>query len=253
MYAEERQHAIADLVLRRGRVSVAEVASSFGVTTETVRRDLRHLEGAGHIRRVHGGAVRTGAALETRLSERDEAHAEEKERIGRAAATLVPPLESTLLLDAGSTVGRVADHLPADRRLVVFTHSLTVASRLGSQASLELHLLPGRVRPTTQAAVGAETVDALSRLRADIAFVGVNGLSPQHGLSTPDTEEAAAKRAIVTAAQQVVVVADASKLGEDHTVRFADLDQIDTLVTDDRIRDADVTALERLGVEVVVG
>lgn len=252
MYAEERQDAITDLVLRRGRVSVTEVASTFDVTTETVRRDLRLLETNGHLRRVHGGAVRTSSRIETRLSDRDEDHAEEKERIGRVAAGLVPPMQSSLLLDAGSTVARLADHLPRDRRLVVFTHALTIASRLGPQQELELHLLPGRVRQTTQAAVGAATVEALGRLRVDIAFIGTNGLSVGHGLSTPDAEEAAAKRAMVAAAERVVVLADAGKLGEDHTVRFADLEQVDTVVTDDRAGDDDVTALERHGIQVVV-
>src|SRR5439155_10846181 len=108
---------------------------------------------------------------------------------------------------------------------------------------------PGRVRPTTQAAVGDETVAALGRLRTDVAFVGTNGVSAAHGLSTPDHGEAAVKRAIVTGARQVVVLADAAKLGEEHLVRFADLDEIDVLVTDGRAPADQLAALEAVGVE----
>ncbi len=252
MYAEERQQAIAQTVVRRGRVSVTELAATFEVTTETVRRDLSVLERSGHLRRVHGGAVPTGSVIETQLAERDESHAEEKERIAKAAVALLPPVATSLLLDAGSTVGRFAAHLPPDRRLVVFTHALPVAHRLGGAAHVDLHLIPGRVRTTTLAAVGADTVSAVERLRVELAFLGTNGLSLRHGLSTPDSDEAAAKRAMVAAADRVVVLADADKLDKEHTVRFAALEDVDVLVTDDRIEDAVVTALERAGLEVVV-
>ena len=252
MYAEERQQAIAESVLRHGRVSVTELASSFEVTTETVRRDLSALEQTGLIRRVHGGAVPSRSVMETRLAERDEARTEEKARIARAAVGLLPPGQASLLLDAGSSVGRLAAHLPHDRNLMVFTHALTTATRLGQSSNVELLLLPGRVRSATQAAVGAETVAALSQLRVEIAFVGTNGLTTRHGLSTPDSEEAAAKAAMVAAADRVVVLADADKIGQEHPVRFASLDDVDTLVTDDRVSDADVTALEAAGLTVVV-
>ena len=252
MYAEERQQAIAEQVVRQGRVSVTDLAEVYDVTTETVRRDLSALERAGLLRRVHGGAVPLRAVTEAGLSERDESNADVKERIARAAAGLLPPVQATLALDAGSTVGRLAAHLPRDRRLTVFTHALPVASRLVAQAHVELHLLPGRVRATTVAAVGTETVAALERLRVDLAFVGTNGLAVGHGLSTPDVEEAGTKSALVACARQVVVLADADKVGQEHVVRFAELGVVDTLVTDDRIADRDVTALQAVGMEVVV-
>ncbi|MGZ4536963.1 MAG: DeoR/GlpR family DNA-binding transcription regulator, partial [Nocardioidaceae bacterium] len=115
-----------------------------------------------------------------------------------------------------------------------------------------LHLLPGRVRTTTQAAVGEDTVAALQLLRTDVAFVGTNGLSLGHGLSTPDHSEAAAKRAMVACAQRVVVLADSSKVGREHTVRFADLKDVDVVVTDGGISDRDANALRRNDIEVVV-
>jgi len=254
MYAEERQQAMAQLVAERGRVSVAEISEQFDVTTETVRRDLSVLERIGLLRRVHGGAVPATAlaVMEAGLGERDQANTSEKERIARAALDQLPAANGTVLLDAGSTTSRLASLLPRDLRLTVVTHAVPVAARLAGSPQVELHLLPGRVRSTTQAAVGAETVEALHRLRADVAFLGTNALSIDHGLSTPDHEEAATKRAMVTSARRVVCLADSSKVGSESPVRFAELTEVDVLVTDDGIPAADRRALERAGVEVVI-
>ncbi|MBD8869092.1 DeoR/GlpR family DNA-binding transcription regulator [Nocardioides donggukensis] len=254
MYAEERQEAMAHHVGRIGRVSVADLAEAYEVTTETVRRDLTVLERAGLLRRVHGGAVPADSlpVTEAALAERDLAHTKEKDRIARTAVALVPPGDATMLLDAGSTTHRLAGLLPRDRRITVLTHAVPVASRLAGQANVELHLLPGRVRSTTQAAVGEDTVAALGRLRVDLAFVGTNGITADHGFSTPDPAEAAVKRALIAAARRVVVLTDASKFGAERTVSFARLSDVDVVVTDPGIRDEDRRVLDEAGVEVVV-
>lgn len=254
MYAEERHEAMAHHVSRLGRVSVADLAEAYAVTTETVRRDLNLLERAGLLRRVHGGAVPADSLTVTEavLAERDLAHTSEKDRIALAAAELVPPGDTTLLIDAGSTTSRLAGMLPRDRRLTVLTHAVPVASRLAGQSNVELHLLPGRVRSTTQAAVGDDTIDALRRLRVDLAFLGTNGISAAHGLSTPDLAEAAVKRALIAAARRVVVLADSSKWGVERTASFATLSQVDVVVTDAGIRDEDRQMLDAAGVEVVI-
>lgn len=254
MYAEERQQAMAESVVRHGRASVAQLAAEYDVTTETVRRDLSMLERLGLVRRVHGGAVPAGSlsGLERGLSDRAGVNIEEKERVARAALELLPPDGSTILLDAGSTTARLAAHLPHDRRLVVVTHAVPVAAMLAGLRNVDLHLLPGRVRHTTHAAVGIETVEALHRIRADVAFLGVNGITAEHGFSTPHREEAAVKRTMTTQASRVVVLADASKLGIDTAVRFADLDQVDDLVIDAPPERGLRQALHHAGTEVVV-
>lgn len=253
MYAEERQQAMAELVTQRGRLSVIALAETYDVTTETVRRDLSTLERMGLVRRVHGGAVPSSAlaVIESGLLERDQANIEQKERIASAALELLPPGQATLLLDAGSTTSRLASQLPRDHRLTIYTHAVPVAARLAAYPQVELHLLPGRVRTTTQAAVGVDTVQALTDLRADVAFLGTNGLSLGHGLSTPDADEAATKRAMVRSARQVVVLADSSKVGAESPIRFADLVEVDVLVTDDDLDDADEKALVAAGLTVV--
>ena len=254
MYAEERQQAIARQVSAQGRMSVAEIADRFDVTTETVRRDLTALERLGLLRRVHGGAVPASAlsTLEPGLVERDAANTEAKSRIARAALDQLPPPGASVLLDAGSTTGLFADVLPGSRRLVVFTHSVSIAARLAANAGIELHLLPGRVRPHTLAAVGASTVAAVGALRVDVAFVGANGVSTGHGLSTPDSEEAATKRSFVLAAERVVGLVDSTKVGAETAVRFAALDEVDVIVTDDGIAVDQRAELTAAGPEVVV-
>ena len=254
MYAEERQQAIADLVAQRGRLSVNALATEYAVTTETVRRDLSVLERAGILRRVHGGAVPASAlaALEPKVGDRDLAHADEKDRIAKKAVDLLPATGGSVLLDAGTTTARLAMMLPRDPQLTVVTNAVPIAARLAGSATIQLHLLPGRVRSTTHAAVGEDTVAALSLLRPDVAFVGTNGLSVGHGLSTPDHAEAATKRAMVAAARQVVVLVDSSKIGQEHTVRFAETGDIDVVITDSCIDPADLKALRDHDVEVVI-
>jgi DeoR family fructose operon transcriptional repressor len=164
----------------------------------------------------------------------------------------LPGADSTLIIDAGTTTILLAELLPRDHQLTVLTHAVPVAARLADLPHVELHLLPGRVRRNTHAAVGDETIAALSRVRADVAFVGTNGISLEHGLSTPDHAEAATKRAIVSSAQRVIVLADSSKVGEERTVRFADLSEVDVLITDDAAPPDHVAAFEKTGLQVVI-
>lgn len=254
MYAEERQQAMARAIGQEGRLSVADLAGSFDVTTETVRRDLSSLERIGLVRRVHGGAVPASSlsVIESGLGERDQVNTNAKDAIAAAAVQQLPPPGSMIILDAGSTTARLASVLPREHRLTVVTHAVTVAARLAGQPHIELHLLPGRVRPTTHAAVGTDTVAALQDLRADLAFVATNGLSVEFGLSTPDRDEAATKRAITRAARRTVALTDSSKIGVETTQRFATLADIDVLITDNGIPNDARRALERAGLEVVV-
>jgi DeoR family fructose operon transcriptional repressor len=253
VYAEERQQAIASLVMTQGRASVAELAQAYDVTTETVRRDLAVLDKAGVLRRVHGGAVPARALhlVEPGVGERETIRAEQKDAIAAAAIDLLPLSGAGVLLDAGTTTARIAAQLPTDRALVVVTNSVPIAARLAARPSVSLQLLGGRVRGLTQAAVGDQTLRVLDTLRVDIAFIGTNAISVRHGLSTPDSDEAAVKRAMVRAANYVVVAADSSKVGREDLVSFAPITSVDTLITDYEIGDADRAAFTEHGVEVV--
>ncbi|MDF2554972.1 MAG: DeoR family transcriptional regulator, partial [Microbacterium sp.] len=215
MYATERHEQIERLLAAEGRVSVVDLADRFDVTTETVRRDLDHLESAGALRRVHGGAVgrERGSTREPSLAERLEHHGSAKEAIGRRALdALGRDFTGSVFLDAGTTTAAVASALIprlAGTPIEVVTHSLTLGNAIAGVPGASLSFVGGRVRGLTAAAVGADTVHAIGGMRPDVAFIGTNGVSASFGLSTPDPDEAAVKRAIVASARRVVVVADA--------------------------------------------
>ncbi|MFJ8542783.1 DeoR/GlpR family DNA-binding transcription regulator [Streptomyces sp. NPDC093586] len=251
MYAPERQQEILRLARDGGRVDVVSLAEEFQVTAETIRRDLKALDRAGLLRRVHGGAIPAGRLdFEPDLAERESTAADEKARIAKAALAELPA-EGTVVLDAGSTVAGLAAALPPETRLTVVTHSLPVAARLADHPGIQLHLVGGRVRHRTRAAVDAWALRAYGEIRADVALVAANGFSAEHGLTTPDLAEAAVKRAAVAAARRVVLLADSSKHGQEHFARFGALSDVDLLITDSGLSPDAAAAIERDGTEVV--
>lgn len=250
MYADERREAIAAQARTDGRVEVAALADALRVTPETIRRDLTELERRGILRRVHGGAMPVERfSGEPALDEKAGVMAAEKRRIAKSALPLLPPA-GTILLDAGTTTAELAVLLP-DRPLTVITNGLPVAQALASRRELEVHLIGGRVRGRTMAAVGGQAVRALADLRVDVAFVATNGLSAARGLSTHDPAEAETKDAMIAAADRVVLLCDHTKLGVEQLVRYATLDRVDDLITDTGMTQHDVDTLAAEGPEVV--
>jgi DeoR family transcriptional regulator, fructose operon transcriptional repressor len=252
VYAEERRQLITERARHDGRVEVAALASEFAVTPETVRRDLSDLEHRGILRRVHGGAIPVERLRsEPDVADRAAMFAAEKNRIAMMALREVPA-GGTVALDAGTTTGALAALLPTDRELTVVTNAVTIALTLSVRPNVALHLIGGRVRGRTLATVGDAAVRALEDLRVDVAFVATNGVTVERGLTTPDPAEAAVKRAIVRTGRRVVLLADHSKLGQEHFVRFAELADIDLLITDPGLP-ADVgEQLTTAGLEVVL-
>ncbi|WP_031080540.1 DeoR/GlpR family DNA-binding transcription regulator [Streptomyces sp. NRRL WC-3549] len=251
MYAPERQQEILRLAHDSGRVDVLSLAEEFQVTAETIRRDLKALDRAGLLRRVHGGAIPAGRlGFEPDLAERDVVAADEKDRIAAAALGELPA-EGNVIIDAGTTTARLAAAFPLDSTLTVVTHALPVAVRLADHPGIALHLAGGRVRHRTRAAVDAWALGAYSQINADVVFLATNGFSVQGGLTTPDLAEAAVKRAVISAARRVVLLADSAKFGQEHFARFGDLDGIDLLITDTGLSPENALAIESRGTEVV--
>ncbi|MFG2651008.1 DeoR/GlpR family DNA-binding transcription regulator [Streptomyces sp. NPDC048436] len=251
MYAPERQQEILRLARDGGRVDVLSLAEQFQVTAETIRRDLKALDRAGLVRRVHGGAIPAGRLdFEPDLAEREGTAADEKDRIARAALAELP-VEGSVILDAGSTVARLAASLPLESTFTVVTHGLPTAARLADHPGIQLHLIGGRVRSRTRAAVDAWALRAYGEIRADVLFVAANGFSAEAGLTTPDLAEAAVKRAAIGAARRVVLLADSTKHGQEHFARFGDLDDVDLLITDTGLTPEDAAAIEGGGTEVI--
>ncbi|GAB3880860.1 DeoR/GlpR family DNA-binding transcription regulator [Kibdelosporangium lantanae] len=252
MYAEERQQVILERARAKGRVDVAALAEEFVVTTETIRRDLTVLERHGVLRRVHGGAIpveRLG--FEPTLSVRETVMTDEKERIARAALAELPPESGTILLDAGSTTARLADALPVDRELTVVTHSVNIALTLVTRPNVTVMLVGGRLRGKTLASVDAWALQALRDTFVEVAFIATNGISVERGLTTPDPAEAMVKKAAIGAGRRCVLLADHTKVGNDHFARFADLGDIDTFITDKDVDDEVAAEIEAAGPKVI--
>lgn len=251
MYAAERQQRILADARAAGRVEVAALADALAVTPETIRRDLTALEQRGSLRRVHGGAIPVERLeMEPSLQSRSAQRTDVKRRI--AARILEElPAGGTVLLDAGSTTQAIVDLLPVDAELTVITNSLPAASALAGRPGISLYMLGGRVRGVTAAAVGDWAASALAGVVVDVAVIGTNGISAARGLTTPDQAEAAVKSAMVRAARRVIVATDSSKAGDDHLHRFAEIADVDLVVTDGDLAEDVVRELREAGPEVV--
>ena len=245
-YPPQRDKAVLRALHATGRVDVAEVASELGVTSETVRKDLIRLERRGMLRRVHGGAVPVAdLTYEPVVAERT-AFAAEKQRIARAALEHLPE-RGTVLLDAGSTTAWLAEVFPTDRPLDVFTNTLPIALTLLARSNLTVHTLGGRLRGPTSAEVGPLADRALRDLNVDVAFLGTNGISLERGLTTPDEDEAATKQLMLSAARRRILLADHSKVGLVSLCKHAELRDVDLLITDAGLTDAQQAALVAAG------
>ncbi|WP_122262936.1 DeoR/GlpR family DNA-binding transcription regulator [Ornithinimicrobium cerasi] len=233
MYAQERQQHIARQARTAGRVEVVALAHELGVTTETVRRDLTALERRGTLRRVHGGALPVERVeLEPAVTTRATRLSDQKHRIAVRALDELPH-DGTLILDSGTTTGALAALLPHDARLTVITNSYAHAAVLSALPDVSVLVLGGHVRQRTGATVGRWAREALEGVCADVALLGTNGLDIARGLTTPDQAEADVKESMVRAARRRIVLADSSKVGEVHLHRFARLDDLDLVITDE--------------------
>ena len=253
-YPPERQRAITDLLvaLEGQRASVGLISDHLGVTTETVRRDLDVLERRGLLRRVRGGAeLMTSTPFETALAARHHQQFEDKIVIARRVVEELPE-DGVVILDSGSLTLVCAQAIPPDRNLTVVTNNLPAAQFLAGHPNLRIMTLPGMIRGLTSAAVDSRTQRRLATLSADLAIVGVNGLTPTQGLTTTNPEEAAAKRAMMLAARRRIVPVISGKLGRNSFCSFAAVSEVDMIITDSAANTELVAELGAAGPEMVI-
>lgn len=251
LFQDERRAEIVKRVLERGRVDVGELAAEFRVTGETIRRDLTELQRERLIRRVHGGAVPwRGSVIVPRLEVREGHNAAEKRRIAKAAAAEVPQ-SGSIIIDSGSTALQLADVLDRERELVVVTNQVSIVRSLSTTERPDVIVLGGTLRRRTMAFVDETGVDTLRDMAVDVAFIGCDGMSPEHGFTTPFREEVAIKRAMIAAARRVVMMFDHSKIGNEQLFRFADLGEIDIVYTDVGVDPGVAAQIEDQGPRVV--
>lgn len=251
LFQTERQREIVGLTAAAGRVEVSELAARFGVTTETIRRDLSELQEQRLLRRVHGGAVAwETSAFEPLLVVREDQHDEEKRRIAKLAVAELPDT-GTIIIDSGSTLGRFAEAVPSDTKLRIVTNSLPIAQTLAGHDAAEVIVIGGKVRKNTMAMVDADAVAALEPFTVDTLFISTDGLTPEMGLTTPYRQEARLKQAMIASARRVVALVDPSKFGQNQFVRFAEWSEVDVLVTTSDADAETIASIEALGTTVL--
>ncbi|WP_446216840.1 DeoR/GlpR family DNA-binding transcription regulator [Micromonospora sp. IBHARD004] len=255
MLARQRQTAILERVRSAGGVRVTELAAEFGVSDMTIRRDLETLHEQGLLAKVHGGATLAGPGStdEPGFHAKLVRQSAEKAAIAARAAELVGP-GAAIALSAGTTTAELARRLVDVPGLTVVTNSLPVAEILhvGGRPDQTV-VLTGGVRTPSDALVGPLAVAAIGSLHLDLLFLGVHGISERAGFTTPNLMEADTDRALVAAADRLVVLADHTKWGTVGISSIVGLDAADVLVTDDRLApDARRVLDEKVGELVIV-
>jgi DeoR/GlpR family transcriptional regulator of sugar metabolism len=248
----ERQEQITELIMAQQRISTGDICEAFGVSEATARRDLETLDEKGRIRRVHGGAIAIRQAPpEPPMLQRESEQAEEKQRIGQAAASLVHDGE-TIFLGSGTTVLEVARALRERKGLTVISNSLPVLNTLSGIADISVIALGGMLRDSELSFIGHLTEQALSEVRADKVIMGVHAINLENGLTNDYLPETMTDRAILRAGREVIVVADHTKVNTVSMAYLAPLGGMQKFVTDNQAPQDFLSSLNDWGIEVIV-
>lgn len=249
MLTSERKGLILKLLRLDGRVVAKEVSQQLGLSEDTIRRDLRELAADGLLQRVHGGALPASPAIAD-FGIRERMGQSAKERLGRAGAHLIQPGQ-IVFIDGGTTNAQLVRALPPDLRATIVTHSPSIAVELSSHPSVEIELIGGRLFKHSIVTTGARSAEAISRIRADLYFMGVTGLHPDTGATTGDAEEAAMKRMICGQSAETIVLATAEKLGAASAYGIVPLADISTLITEPGLPGETLDRFSMLGMTLV--
>lgn len=249
--ADARRSQLIELLERRGEQGVESLASHFGVSGMTIRRDLQDLADEGKVLRTHGGAAPAARiTFEFRFLDKLQHRAAQKEAIAELAASLVKPGQS-VMLDSGTTTLAVARKLKAISRLTVITTSLPIASELFGIEGIDLILLGGRLRKDAPDLIGAITDQNLDVLRTDFAFIGADAISEDGGLYNGVPDLARMLTRMASCASSIYAVADSSKVGKHELMQFANVRDWKGLITDSELDASHKRLLQKAGVNIL--
>lgn len=249
LLSAERRERILSNLRQRGKVVVSELSATLNVSIDTIRRDLRELGEAGLLQRVHGGAL-PALSISTRFAVRLQQPSAAKVALGKAAAQMVRD-DQVIVLDGGTTTLQIARNLPKSLQATIMTNSIPIASALAEYPSVEVFLVGGQLFKHSPVTVGADAQKEFQRVRADICFLGVRSLHPEHGVSAAYRAEAEVKRAMVDCAAEVVAVATVEKLGTVSPYIVAPLGDLTCLVTENAAAPDTLAPYRELGLTIV--
>lgn len=226
-----RQTQIVALARQKGGVSVEQLVAVFGVTPQTIRKDLNHLCDRGTLKRTHGGAMHPSGVANMEYEARRQIATAQKQAIGRAAADLIPD-DASLFINIGTTTEAVSQALAAHHGLMVITNNINVANRLRMAPAIEVVIAGGVVRAADGGIVGEAAVDFIRQFKVDFAVIGVSAIDADGALLDFDFREVKVAQAIIANARHVIVVSDATKFARTAPVRIGHLSQAHTFITD---------------------
>lgn len=248
-----RRALLTTFVNGHGQATVAELAEVFSVSTDTVRRDLDWLAQQGAVARTYGGAITLSglASTDTAFSDRTSVHTDAKRAISIATADRISDGE-TVLLNGGTTTLAVASALTVRRNLTIVTNNLRVPAEIPANSVRDVYILGGSCRLTSNVTVGPVAFPGMEGVSADVAVIGVGGVSARAGLSTTNLQEAQMMAQMIESAQRIIIVTDSSKFGRNAFAHIARLEAVTVLVTE-AAPDTELSeVLQAAGVEIVI-
>lgn len=252
MLAIERQQRILELLRSQGSLRTTDLAESLGVTDETIRKDFEQLEKQGEAIRIHGGvSLPPQAKSDLTFHERQSIQRDAKRAIAKLAASRIRAQE-TIFLDASSTALTLTEFLP-DLPLTILTNALNVLTALSDRPNLELMSTGGLFDPRSRSFIGLTAEKSLQRYNIHRAFVSGRGLDLERGASESNSRQAAFKERVIAYAEEVVFLADHTKLGTKASFFFVETPRIHCLVTDSGADPSFLDAIRAKGMEVMVG
>lgn len=251
MSSKLRRASIANRLLNSGEATIADLALMFGTSEMTIRRDLKLLEDEGLARRIRGGAISARSrSYQPPILQRMNQETEAKRRIGEVAAEQLTPGE-TAIIDGGTTTLQMVRSINPAIALTIITSSLLIASELDSKPQITTMVTGGTLRNGEMSLVGSRAEDTFEYLNCDSVFIGAAGLSIVQGITEYNMEDTQIKQAAIRSSRRVVVLADASKMGQVAFVNVARFDQIDLIITDASPEDPTIRSAVELGVEII--
>lgn len=248
--SEHRRRLILEQLQSRKAVKTSELSEAFSVSPMTIRNDLNTLAEQGQLVRIHGGAlVREWLTAEPSYQDKANLNRAEKERIGQQAANLIEE-GMAVFIGNGTTTMEIIKHLPRDRRVRIFTNALNHAIEVAQLPQAEVFVIGGHLRGVSLAMVGRLAHQALEGVYFDLAFLGVNGISMDYGLTIPSLEEAETAAEVTRHTQRTVIVADHTKFGIVAHGKIADIADIDAIITDNGLEPRCRELLASLDVEL---
>jgi len=249
-----RRARILEELETKGQITVSELSRLFKISEVTIRNDLAHLEKQNMLIRARGGAIKIKfyrLGIDPSISDKQKEYLKEKQKIAKAAIKLIEDGD-TIILDSGTTTTEIAKNLEQFKNLTIITNALNIAIILSEYEGFNVFMPGGILRKKSLSLVGVLADENFGKFYCDKLFLGVDGFDTNHGLSTPNSDEAHLNQIMIHMAKKVIVVTDSRKFLRRRFAFISPLSSIHVVITDSGIREEDKSRLEKNGVEVII-